>query len=126
MKSPVVKRSDRVASEMYEELAMAVGGLSDPRVHGVRVTRVELTDDLRFARVFVRLEVDGDDPVARKKLLQGLASAGGKLRGEVTRTLSLRFAPELRFLYDEGLEASARVEEILREIAEGNPGDPKR
>lgn len=126
MKSPAVKRSDRVASEMYEELAMAVGGLSDPRVHGARVTRVALTDDLRFARVFVRLEVDGDDPVARKKLLQGLSSASGKLRGEVTRTLGLRFAPELRFLYDEGLEASARVEELLREIAEGTSGDPKR
>lgn len=130
MKSPVVKRSDRVASEMYEELAMSVGALSDPRVHGARVTRVALTDDLRFARVFVRLEVDGEDLAARKKLLQGLTSASGKLRGEVTRTLGLRHAPELRFFYDDGLEAASRVEEILREIAVDHPapgsGEPKR
>lgn len=115
MKSSGVKRSDRVAAELHEELALAVGALSDPRLLGARVTRVALTDDLRFARVFVRLET-GDTPSTRAGLLRGLGSAAGKLRGEVTRTLSLRFAPELRFFYDEGVEAASRVDELLREI----------
>ncbi len=115
MKSSGVKRSDRVAAELHEELAMAVGALNDPRLLGARVTRVALTDDLRFARVYVRLEA-GDSPASRSALLRGLGSAAGKLRGEVTRAIGLRFAPELRFHYDEGVEAASRVDELLREI----------
>jgi ribosome-binding factor A len=107
-----VKRSARVAEQLRQELSVMLRGLGDPRARGAIVTRVELTDDLSFARIFVRSDV-GADP---RTLVRGLESASGKLRGELTRRLGLRVAPGLRFLYDEGVDAQARVEELLREI----------
>lgn len=112
-----VKRSARVAERMREELATMVRSLRDPRVVGTLVTRIELTDDLSFARIYVRKDVGADDEAERRSLVKGLESAAGKLRGDLTRALGLRVAPGLRFHYDEGLDHATRVEEILREIA---------
>jgi ribosome-binding factor A len=116
-----VKRSVRVGERMLEELAIALLSLRDPRLSGASITRVEVTDDLRFARVFVRCAVTAEsaDPAgqaARRTLLKGFDAASPRLRRIVTQAVGLRFAPELRFLYDEGLEATGRVEELLREI----------
>ena len=117
---------------MREERARSLRvRVRDPRVEGVVVTRVELPDDLQTARVFVRHESRGDDLVRRRALLAGLRAAAGVLRREVGRALNLRYAPELRFFYDEGLDASLRIESLLAEIAsdrsdegegEGGPG----
>ncbi len=116
-----VKRSARVAERMREELAMMLRSLRDPRVVGALVTRIDLTDDLSFARIYVRKDVGADDEAERRLLVKGLESAAGKLRGDLTRALGLRVAPGLRFHYDEGIDHQTRVEEILREIA----GEPK-
>jgi ribosome-binding factor A len=118
-----VKRSAKVGGRMQEELAAALRELSDPRVQGVVVTRVEVTDDLQTARVYVRTPTiagaavsEEDDDKARRALLKGLEAASGRLRRDVARAVALRYAPNLRFFYDEGVDASTRVEEILREI----------
>jgi ribosome-binding factor A len=56
-------------------------------------------------------------------LLGALRRASGLIRREVTRRLRLRFAPELRFLYDDGIDATSRIEELLNEIrTERKPG----
>ncbi|HEU4537476.1 MAG TPA: 30S ribosome-binding factor RbfA [Polyangiaceae bacterium] len=88
-----------------------------------------MPDDLQMARVFVRHETRGDDAGARRAMLSGLRAASGVLRREVGQALSLRYAPELRFLYDEGLDATTRVEVLLAEIASeqkggGGTGEP--
>jgi ribosome-binding factor A len=111
-----VKRAVRVAERLREELAARVRDLGDPRVSGVIVSRVELTDDLQSAKVYVRRESGPPDERERKALLTGLESAGGKLRRDATRALALRRAPTLRFFWDEGPDAQSRVEELLREI----------
>jgi ribosome-binding factor A len=110
-----IKRSTRVSGRIREELSLLLRGLRDPRVEGVLVTRVEVTDDLSFVRVFVRRDV-GADEREQKQLVRALDNASGKLRGELTRAVGLRSAPGLRFLYDEGIDAQSRVEELLREI----------
>ncbi len=115
-----VKRATRVAGRMREELAAALAGLGDPRVLGVIVSRVELTDDLQLARIYVRREVGVSAPSERSALLRGLESAGGRLRKQVTQGLGLRYAPTLRFYYDEAQDAATRVEEILDEIRRGS------
>jgi ribosome-binding factor A len=112
-----VKRSVRVAERVREEIARAlVRDLGDPRLSNAVITRVEMPDDLQLARVLVRLAVGNDDAAARKRLLAGLAAASGLLRKRVGKNVGLRRAPELRFQYDDGQDASARVEELLREI----------
>ena len=115
-------RGSRVAARVQEELAVLLRSLSDPRLQGVFVSRVEMTDDLQTAKVFVRHEQAGElSTAAQKALLKGFESASGRLRKEVARAVALRRAPELRFIYDSGQDSAHRVEEILREIrAEGD------
>jgi ribosome-binding factor A len=110
-------RAKRVAEGVREELAALVArDVKDPRAAGAVVTRVEMTADLRSAKVWIRLLEATDDAGRRKELVDALTRAGGMLRREVTRRLALRAAPTLRFLYDEGVEKSTRVEELLAEI----------
>jgi ribosome-binding factor A len=107
----------RIAQGVREELAALLADeVRDPGAEGAVVTRVEMAGDLRSARVHLRLLEGGDDPARRKRLLASLARAAGMLRREVGQRLSLRFAPELRFFYDEGGDAASRVEELLAEI----------
>jgi ribosome-binding factor A len=110
-------RTGRVAARVQEELAVLLRSLSDPRLQGVFVSRVEMTDDLQTAKVFVRHEQAGElSAPAQKALLKGFDAANGRLRKEVAKAVALRRAPELRFLYDSGQDSAHRVEEILREI----------
>jgi ribosome-binding factor A len=110
-------RVRRIGEGVREELAVLLGGeVKDPGAKGAIVTRVEMTNDLRNAKIFVRLLEGGDEEGNRKRLLDALGRARGMLRREVTHRLTLRHAPELRFLYDEGLDHTVRVEQILAEI----------
>ncbi|MDB4995405.1 MAG: ribosome-binding factor [Myxococcaceae bacterium] len=111
-----IKRATRVAEGLREEVAMLlVKKLRDPRVQGAVVARVEMTDDLRNAKIYVRL-LEGGDAERQKDLLIGLDRAAGMIRTEATRNLRLRVAPELKFFYDDGQDARTRVEELLEEV----------
>lgn len=110
------KRSTRVGDRVREEVATFVGrGLSDPRLDGVVVTRAEISDDLSIARVFVRV-AGPDDAGLRKRVLAGLGAAAGRIRRHVADAVGLRRAPELKFHWDDGIDASDRVGELLAEI----------
>lgn len=111
-----VKRSARVAERVREELSALVRDLRDPRITGVLISRVEITDDLGSARVYVRRELGSTDDRDRRDLVKGLEAAAGRLRRDVAQALSMRYTPTLRFYYDEAPDAVTRVEELLREI----------
>jgi ribosome-binding factor A len=119
-------RVRRVEKALREELAsMLAHEVKDPGAAGAVVTRVQLANDLRSAKVLVRVLEGGDDPARRAALLAALLRATGMLRREVTQRLQLRSAPELRFTYDDGLDNTTRVEQLLAEIeAENKP--PRR
>lgn len=116
-----VKRAVRVAGQVQAQLVAGLRGLRDPRLGSVLVSRVELTDDLQLARVFVRLEIGGEDERARRGALKALEAAAGRLRRELGQALGLRYVPELRFHYDQAPDAVNRVEELLREIKAEKP-----
>jgi ribosome-binding factor A len=110
-------RAKRVAEGVREEIATLIASeVKDPRAAGAVVTRVEMTPDLRSAHVYVRLLAGGDDAGRRRELTAALRRAAGMLRREVTKRLKLRFAPEIRFAYDEGVDHTTRIEELLNEI----------
>jgi ribosome-binding factor A len=113
-------RPERVAELVKREVAdILESDLRDPRLAGmVSVTDVEVTSDLSFARVFVSLLETG---AARDRALQALESAAGFVRRRLAPRLGLREVPEIRFLLDTSIERGARVEELLRRIAEGEP-----
>jgi ribosome-binding factor A len=111
-------RARRVEGGVREELSSLMAqDLKDPRAAGAVVTRVEMAPDLRSARVHVRLLAGGDDEARRREVVGALGRASGMLRRELTQRLGLRYAPELRFFYDEGMDAASNVERLLAEIA---------
>lgn len=111
------KRSVRVADRLREELSAALAReLRDPRLGDVIVTRVEMPDDLSFARVLVRLVTGPADLMVRKQVLAGLAGASGRLRKSIGERVGLRRTPELRFYWDDGVDASDRVDAVLAEL----------
>ena len=115
------QRPIRVAARLREEMARQLTReLGDPRLQDVIIARVVVTDDLRLARIFYRILTAptlGNALEAKKKEVQtGFEKASGRLRRALTSALSLRFAPELRFAYDEGQEKRDRIDQLLEEV----------
>lgn len=110
-------RARRVGEAIREEIALLLSAdVKDPGVAGAVVTRVEMASDLHCAHAMVRLLEGGADMKRRAALIKALGRASGMMRRVLTQRLGLRFAPELRFSYDDGLDNTTRVEEILAEI----------
>lgn len=109
-------RPARVAGLLRQELARLVGrDLGDPRLAGLIIASVTMTPDLRLARIFYRL-MEGTEKERCDDAQKALEKASGRLKKAVTGRLGLRFAPELRFQYDEGQEARDRIDELLEEV----------
>ena len=109
------RRPDRVAEAIREEVARFLAdGVKDPRVRGlVTVTGVDVTRDLRHAKVFV--SIMGDD-AARVETFEGLEGLAAHLRGRVGRALRLRAAPEIQFKQDVSVAHAARIETLLEQL----------
>ena len=117
------KRADRVGDQIRVELADIIHRkIKDPRVGFMTVTRVEVSDDLKHAKVF--FSILGDEAM-RKETLKGLKSAAHFIRGELGRRLKLRYTPEVVFLFDESIARGDRTLEILRglDIKDEDEGD---
>ena len=116
------RRPDDVAEAIREEVATFLAdGVKDPRVRGmVTVTGVDVTRDLRHAKVFV--SVLGDD-AERADTMAGLAGMAAHLRGHIGRALRLRAAPELTFKYDASVTHAARIETLLEQIRQERDAD---
>lgn len=107
-----MRRPERLAEALKEEIAEVVGfELEDPRVEAVTVTEVEVSDDLRDAKVFVLIDGSEDDINAA---LKALRHAAPFVRQQVSMNLSMRFAPHLHFARDTAEENAARIGTILQ------------
>jgi ribosome-binding factor A len=92
----------------------------DPRVKDVTVTRVEVSPDMRYAKVHV--SVMGDE--AKQKLaLKGLQHSAGFLQQKVNEGIDTRYVPRLQFLLDQGVKNAAAVAQILREVLPPEEGE---
>lgn len=109
------RRAERVAEGIRTEVAMFLrDGAKDPRLKGlVTVTGVDVTRDLRHARVYV--SVLGSDE-ERAATFEGLRSVAHHLRGSIGRALRLRVAPEIDFRADESLAQAQRIEALLAQV----------
>ena len=112
-------RIGRINEEIQRELSDQLRRLKDPRVSQVgmvSITRVDTTNDLRYARVYVSaLNKDQE-----KDVLKGLKSAAGFLRRELGHALQLRCTPELQFIGDDSIQHGAHILELLRREEERN------
>ncbi|MBP2017661.1 ribosome-binding factor A [Symbiobacterium terraclitae] len=108
------QRAVRVGDQMRDILAELLRDeVKDPRIGFVSIVRVEVSNDLRHAKIFV--SVLGNEQ-QKKESMKGLASATGFLRSEVAKRLQLRYAPELHFELDESIEHGQRIAQLLVQV----------
>lgn len=109
-----MRRPERLAETLRAEITEIVGyELEDPRLIGVTVTDVRVSDNLREAKVFVI--VQGDEKEI-KEALKALQNAATFVRQQVALDLDLRHAPILNFVRDTVEENAIRVNELLQDL----------
>lgn len=113
-------RRDRINDEVMKEMNVILRTVKDPRVSDafVSVTSVEVSGDLKFAKVWYSF-LYGDE----KEVKRGLVAAAKYIRGQLARSLNLRITPELMFARDNSIEHGAHISEVLSRLKYSD--DPK-
>jgi ribosome-binding factor A len=113
------RRTEKAAEAIRGVVSMAIlMELQDPRVRNVTVINVEVSADLRYAKVHV--SVMGDE-TQQKLSLRGLQSAAGFLQAKIAEKIDIRYTPKLSFVLDQGVKQSIAVAQILREVLPSEP-----
>ena len=118
------QRQNQVAEELRKIIStLFVEDITDPRVGFITITRVEITPDLRFAKVFY--SVLGDEH-QKKGAALAISENLGHIRRMVVERINMKFAMDLRFELDPSIEASFKLGEIFKKIHENEkPETPK-
>jgi ribosome-binding factor A len=110
------QRNLRVAEEMKKEIAdILQHELKDPRIGFVTITSVELSTDLRNAKVFV--SIFGDEE-KRHQCLEALNKATGFVRRAIGQRIKLRHTPDLVFKFDSSIEHGDKIARLLSKVSE--------
>jgi ribosome-binding factor A len=105
---------------MKEISYILLESVKDPRVHGVTITGINLSDDLKRAKLFFSV-IGNNEQI--KKAKAGLDSAKGYIKREIGSRMSLRFVPEITFIYDPSLESGDHMERILEKLVIDESGN---
>ncbi|MBE6592490.1 MAG: 30S ribosome-binding factor RbfA [Ruminococcaceae bacterium] len=106
-------RKGRINDEVKKELSQILREVKDPRLTDafISITAVEVTGDLKFAKVYYSAMM-GD----KKEVAKGLKSSAGYIRREIARRLNLRMTPEFSFYEDHSIEHGAHISKLLNGI----------
>jgi ribosome-binding factor A len=111
------RRVLKAAEAIREVVGMAIlADLKDPRIEGVTVTHVEVSPDMRQAKVHV--SIMGDE-AAQRLCLHGLQSAAGFLQQKIAKRIDTRYTPRLRFELDLGVKKSIAIARLLDDVLPG-------
>jgi ribosome-binding factor A len=113
------RRVDRLSGQLVKEITRILQrSVKDPRVGFATVNRVDLTDDLSFAKVYVSVLGDESD---RKATMHALSRSTGFVRTELGKVLRMRALPHVRFILDLNLDHSFRIQEVLANLRREDP-----
>lgn len=111
-------RNDRIDEEVKRELGALIRELKDPRISGiVSVVAVRVTKDLRFAKAFI--SVLGSEE-QQQSSIEGIKSAAGFIRKEISRRVNLRHTPEFSFVLDNSIEHGAYINKIISDLSKND------
>jgi ribosome-binding factor A len=111
------KRSQRVSDLIREEIAdIIMYRLKDPRIGFVTVTGVDMTADLKLAKVFVSILKEEE----RESTLEILESSKNFIRSALSKRLRMKFIPVIEFRLDTSIEYGYRIDKLLKEIKDGD------
>ena len=108
-------RADRVGDLIRKEIANILlhGDVKDPRVGFITITIVKMSKDLRNAKVYFSLIGSSEEAA---ECVKGLTSASGYIRRRLAKTLDLRAIPTIRFFYDDSIEYSSHIADVIKEV----------
>lgn len=106
-------RCERVGTELRAVIAQYCLQLDDPRAYMVQITAVKVSRDLRLARVYYFLR--GSD-AERTACQECLTAKAGQIKHAISDAISIKYMPDLVFHFDESIEHSERVSEILEDL----------
>lgn len=108
-------RLGRVNEELMKAISHIITyELKNPDVTGmISVTRVKVTPDLKYAKVYVSIL----NPKSVEETMKGLKESAGFIRSQVAKTVNLRITPELVFEYDDSIEHGEKIDNILKQIS---------
>jgi ribosome-binding factor A len=108
------KRSEKVADLIQKEISqMLVKSIKDPRIGFVTITKVSVSEDCRFAKVYFSV---AGTLAERERSMEGLDSAKGFVRKELGRRIRLRYTPEILFQFDPSIEYAIHMGELIQSI----------
>ncbi len=108
------RRVQKSAEAIREVVSMAIlADLKDPRIEGVTVTYVEVSPDMRNAKVHV--SIMGDE-TAQRLCLKGLQSSAGYLQQKISRRIDTRYTPRIKFEIDMGVKNSIAIARMLNDV----------
>ena len=108
------RREDQLSGAITRELSdLMRTRMKDPRIGFASITGVELSHDLRYAKVYVSVM---GSPEEQRETMRGLDSANGFLRRELAQRLTIRHVPEISFRLDESIARGARVLDLLKQV----------
>ena len=112
------KRAERVGSHIRSTLADILRRhVKDPRLKMVTITSVDVSPDLRLAKIYF---VTAGDAHKIKRVEEGFQKARPYIKRLLGKALGLRYMPEIRFHYDDSLDYGARMEALFRSIGEAD------
>jgi ribosome-binding factor A len=115
------KRAVRVGDQIIRIVAdLLIHKVEDPRIKGVTLTGVDLSDDLKHARVFFSIIGNQDEVI---KALSGLDSAKGYIKREIGFRSELRYVPDISFVHDPTLETGHRMERLFNKLRTEDTGE---
>ena len=114
------QRAMRVSQELRKIVTQILfEDLSDPRLGFVTITHIEVTDDLRHARIYYSVLGDESTKEATAEALQEQASF---IRRLVTERINMKFAMELHFAVDPSIDQSFKIDAIIKKIKDQESG----
>ncbi|HLS88080.1 MAG TPA: 30S ribosome-binding factor RbfA [Sphingobacteriaceae bacterium] len=113
-------RQERLAEAIKQELSEILRVMRDPRIGMASVVSVDVSRDLRHAKVYVSVFGDEDQ---RADTFAALSKARGFIRSELAKRLRIRYTPEIHFQLDDSIAHGARVAQLLRSLAEEQEDD---
>lgn len=109
-----MERTDRIEEEIKKIVGVLIDrGLKDPRLTGlISVTKVSVTNDLKYCKIYVSMLGTKDTSEA----MDALSSAAGFVRKEIGSKIRMHSTPEVKFELDDSMEYGAHIQNIINDL----------
>jgi ribosome-binding factor A len=114
-------RSDRISGLIQKVLSEILKrDIGDPRLKMATITEVEVSRDLKLARIYFTTPSDKNK---KEAAIKGFRSARGFIKRILAQEIDLKYMPDIKFIYDNSLEYGAHIDELIESIKIKNGPD---